>query len=163
MIISIIVATAHNSVIGKDNNLIWHISEDLRYFKATTSGHTVIMGRKSYESIGRPLPNRRNIIITRNSDFSAPGCEVVNSIEHAIELSNDGNSEEVFIIGGGEIYRQSIDKADKLYITHVDNNYEGDTYFPGIKMSEWKKVSSEKHIRGEKFEYPFEFAIYERA
>lgn len=160
MITSIIVAIAENMVIGKDNDLIWRISEDLRYFKKTTTGHTVIMGRKSYESIGRPLPNRRNIIITRNSSFIAGGCEVVGSIDEAIAACK--GEEEIFIIGGGEIYRQTLEKADKLYITFVRHNYEGDTFFPEIDFSKWREISCEKHERGEKFEHPFDFVTYEK-
>lgn len=160
MILSIIVAVAKGGVIGVNNSLIWHISEDLRYFKSVTTGSTIIMGRKSYESIGRPLPNRRNIVVSRNSSFTAEGCEVVSTIDEAISLCN--GDEKAYIIGGGEIYRQTIDMVDMLYVTHVDYGYEGDTYFPEIDQTKWGKVSSDIHERGEKFEHPFEFATYKR-
>ncbi|MFI3321726.1 MAG: dihydrofolate reductase [Rikenellaceae bacterium] len=160
MTTSIIVAIAKNRVIGKDNSLIWHISEDLRYFKRITTAHTIIMGRKSYESIGRPLPNRRNIVVSRNSDYSAAGCECVTSIESAIELCKD--EQEIFIIGGGEIYKSTLPLADKLYITEVKHDYEGDTFFPEIDFSQWKEISRESYERGEKYEYPFDFVVYER-
>lgn len=160
MILSIIVAVAKGGVIGANNGLIWHISEDLRYFKAVTTGSTIIMGRKSYESIGRPLPNRRNIVISRNSSFAAEGCEVAATIDQALALCSQ--DENVYIIGGGEIYRQTIDMVDKLYITHVDHSYEGDTYFPEIDYTKWEKIFSEPHERGEKYDYPFEFATYKR-
>jgi dihydrofolate reductase len=153
--ISIIVAVAEGGVIGGGGDLLWHISEDLRRFKQITSGHTVIMGRKTYDSIGRPLPKRRNIVITRNGEWSAEGCERAESLEQAIAMC--AGEEEVFIIGGGEIYRQSMALADKLYLTQVNKPYEGDTYFPEIRPEEWQEVSRESFERGEKFEHPFEF------
>jgi dihydrofolate reductase len=153
--ISIIVAVAEGGVIGGGGDLLWHISEDLRRFKQITSGHTVIMGRKTYDSIGRPLPKRRNIVITRNGEWSAEGCERAESLEQAIAMC--AGEEEVFIIGGGEIYRQSMALADKLYLTQVNKPYEGDTYFPEIRPEEWLEVARESFERGEKFEHPFEF------
>lgn len=153
--ISIIVAVAEGGVIGGGGDLLWHISEDLRRFKQITSGHTVIMGRKTYDSIGRPLPKRRNIVITRNGEWSAEGCERAESLEQAVAMC--AGEEEVFIIGGGEIYRQSMAIADKLYLTQVNKPYEGDTYFPEIRPEEWQEVSRESFERGEKFEHPFEF------
>jgi dihydrofolate reductase len=153
--ISIIVAVAEGGVIGGGGDLLWHISEDLRRFKQITSGHTVIMGRKTYDSIGRPLPKRRNIVITRNGEWSAEGCERAESLEQAVAMC--AGEEEVFIIGGGEIYRQSMALADKLYLTQVNKPYEGDTYFPEIRPEEWQEVSRESFERGEKFEHPFEF------
>lgn len=160
MIISIVVAVAKNNVIGDQNRLIWHISEDLKYFKALTTSHTIIMGRKSYESIGKPLPNRRNIIISRNIRFRADGCEVAASIDDALNLCK--GEDEVFIIGGGQIYKQSLEMANRLYITEIDHNYEGDTHFPEIDKSIWKEQSRKSFERGEKYEYPFDFVIYER-
>ena len=135
--ISIIVAVAEGGVIGGGGDLLWHISEDLRRFKQITSGHTVIMGRKTYDSIGRPLPKRRNIVITRNGEWSAEGCERAESLEQAVAMC--AGEEEVFIIGGGEIYRQSMSLADKLYLTQVYKPYEGDTYFPEIRPEEWQE------------------------
>lgn len=157
--ISIIVAIASNGVIGGGGDLLWHISEDLRRFKQITSGHPVIMGRKTFDSIGRPLPNRQNIVITRNSEWSVDGCLRAGSLQEAISLCD--SSQEVFIIGGGEIYRQAISLADKLYITYVDTSYEGDTFFPTIG-EEWQIVAEERFERGEKFEHPFRFVDYIR-
>ena len=115
--LSIIVAVSENNAIGKDNNLLWHISEDLKHFKEITSGHSVLMGRKTFESLGKKLPNRRNIVITRNPDYTAEGCEMASSLEDAVRLC--AGEEEVFVIGGGEIYRQARDMASKLYLTVV--------------------------------------------
>ena len=142
MIISIIVAVAENNVIGKGNKLIWHISEDLKRFKQLTTGHHIIMGRKTYESIGKPLPNRTNIIITRDSQFTAQGCIIANSLENAFEIAS--NDTEVFIIGGGEIYRQAIPFADKIYLTKIHAEFKGDTYFPPLNPDEWTFESTEK-------------------
>lgn len=157
--LSIIVAVAENGVIGRNNELIWHISEDLKYFKRITSGHAVIMGRKTFESIGKPLPNRTNIVISRNTELKPEGITVVSSLNEAVALLNP--AEENFIIGGGSIYREAIGLADKLYLTKVHHSYEGDTHFPEIG-GEWKEISREDFNRGEKFEYPFSFIVYER-
>jgi len=142
MEISIIVAIAENGVIGGGNELLWHIPDDLKRFKRITSGHSVIMGRKTFESIGKPLPNRRNIVITRNSEFRVDGIEVANSLRTALEMTK--SEDEVFIIGGGEIYRQALPLANKLYITRVHDKYEGDTFFPDIDIHEWKLVNTDK-------------------
>ena len=158
--ISIIVAVAANNVIGGENKLLWHIREDLQRFKTLTSGHAVVMGRKTWESLGRPLPNRTNIVITRNPDYEPDGALVAQSLEAAIELAKgDG---EIFVIGGGEIYRQAMSIADRLYITHVECNYEGDTTFPDILAEQWRVVEESRFERGEKYEYPFRFTNYER-
>ncbi|MCH5330176.1 MAG: dihydrofolate reductase [Alistipes sp.] len=156
---TIIAAVAQNGVIGDDNALLWHISEDMRRFRALTSGHTVIMGRKTYESIGRPLPNRRNIVLTRGG-FSVAGCESYASLESA--LSSLSSEEEVFIIGGAQVYALTMDIADCLELTIIERDYEGDVSFPLADLSEWRLVSSERHERGETFEYPFRFERYER-
>jgi dihydrofolate reductase len=164
--ISIIVAVADNLAIGKDNNLLWHISEDLKYFKRVTAGHTVIMGRKTWESIGRPLPNRRNIVISRSLKAdSLPGAEVFPSLELALSASGgtDSSNEEVFIIGGGEIYRQALPIADRLYLTKVNTTIDNaDTFFPMVDNRAWREVGRESFERGEKFERPFEFIVLER-
>lgn len=160
--ISIIVAVADNLAIGKDNNLLWHISEDLKYFKRITGGHTVIMGRKTWESIGRPLPNRRNIVISRSLKVdSLAGAEVFGSLESAL-VTLPAN-EEHFIIGGGEIYREALPLAEKLYITfvHITVN-DADTFFPEVEEREWREVGRESFERGEKFGRPFEFVVLER-
>ncbi len=140
--LSIIVAVAENGAIGCHNKLLWHISEDLKRFKRLTSGHPVVMGRKTFESIGRPLPNRQNIVITRNPDLRIEGVDVVGSIEEAIKLCDP--NEEVFIIGGGEIYRQAMHLAQKLYLTMVYQSPEGDTFFPQINENEWTEVCREQ-------------------
>lgn len=158
--ISIIVAIARDGVIGGGNALLWHISEDLRRFKSITTGHPVVMGRKTYESLGRPLPNRVNVVITRQRDFVAAGCSVVGSLQEALELF--ANEQEVFIIGGGEIYTQAMQVADRLYITDVDADYPGDTYFPQWDKSKWTLISSEHYEKGERFDKPFTFNDYER-
>lgn len=158
--ISIIVAVAQNGVIGSDNRLLWHISEDMKMFRRVTTGHPVIMGRKTFESLARPLPNRTNVVVTRNTDYRPEGVEVVHSLEEAVAMFPD--SEELFIIGGGEIYRQAMPLADRLYITKVYADYEGDTRFPDLNRDEWTLVSSERHERGEQFPHPFEFLVYKR-
>ena len=142
MIISIIVAIAHNNVIGANNRLLWHIPEDLKRFKALTTNHTVIMGRKTYQSIGRPLPNRKNIVISRNVSFKAEGCEVLASLEQALQRC--GNEDEVFIMGGGEIYRQALPKANRLYLTKIEQTYMGDTFFPEFNQHDWRMVQEHK-------------------
>ena len=158
--VSIIVAVAQNGVIGRDNKLIWHISEDLKRFKAMTTGHPIIMGRKTFESLGRPLPNRRNIVVTRNPHYPAEGVEVADSLGEAIGMFT--GDEEVFIIGGAEIYRQAMPLADRFYLTEVCHDYEGDTYYPAWDREEWELVSEERRERGEKFPYPFRFLDYKR-
>lgn len=160
--LNIIVAVAENGVIGGSNTLLWHISEDLRRFKQLTTGHPVIMGRKTYLSIGRSLPNRRNIVISRQSDLQIEGCEVFSSLETAIEACRTAGSEQAFVIGGGEVYRQALPLADRIHYTRVCHPYEGDTTFPALDPTEWALVSEERFERGEKYEYPYSFEIYER-
>lgn len=158
--VSIIVAIAQNGTIGDKNSLLWHIKEDMRFFRTTTSGHAVVMGRKTFESLGsRPLPKRTNIVITR-ADRVFEGALTAHSLEEAIRLAE--GDEEIFIIGGAQIYREALRIADRMYITRVMHDYEGDTSFPDIDLSEWKLVAEEKHDRGEEYEYPFAFLTYER-
>lgn len=158
--IALVVAMAGNNAIGKDNQLLWYISEDLQFFKKLTLGGTVIMGRKTYESIGRPLPKRRNIVITRTEGYLADGAEIVHSLEEALSIAE--SDEKVFIIGGGEIYRQAISFADMLYITKVDRTYDADTFFPDIEYSQWKEVDRVDFERGATYEYPFSFFTYKK-
>ncbi|MCD8173191.1 MAG: dihydrofolate reductase [Alistipes sp.] len=158
--ISIIAAVAQNGVIGGENKLLWHIPEDLRRFKAITSGHPVVMGRKTFESLGRPLPNRTNIVVTRNRGYSAEGISTAGSLEEALAMLPSG--EEVFVIGGGEIYRQALPIADRLYITEVLHDYEGDTTFLAVDPAQWQEESSEYHPHGEKYPYPFRCVNYRR-
>lgn len=147
MDISIIAAIAENNVIGFENKLIWHIKEDLQRFKSLTMGHHIIMGRKTYESIGRPLPGRTNIIITRNKDFIANGCIIVNSLEEAIK-SVHFLEDNIFIIGGAEIYKQAYTLADRLYLTRVHAEFVGDVYFPEINNNDWivENINNRKSI-----------------
>ena len=152
--IKIIVAMSKNRVIGDSNTLIWHLPEDLKRFKQLTTGNAIVMGRKTYESIGRPLPNRRNIIITRDKDYSIEGCEVVNSLEEAFLITGS----DCFVIGGGEIYKQSLSYSEKIYLTLIDKNFEGDTEFPEIN-GEWKEINKEDF---ESSEFNWSFIEYER-
>ena len=156
--INLIAAVSKNWVIGNNNSLIWKLPADLRRFKEITSGHPVIMGRKTYESIGRPLPNRRNIIITRDENYTVSGCEITHSLTDALDLVKDS---EVFIIGGGEIYQQSMSIADRIYLTVVHEDFNGDTYFPEIG-DEWIKVKREDHQPDEKNQYKYSFIDYEK-
>lgn len=142
MKINIIVAVAENGAIGCHNKLLWHISEDLKRFKRLTTGNPIVMGRKTFDSIGRALPNRQNVVISRNEELKIGGGDVVGSLEAAYELLKD--SEEIFVIGGGEIYRQAMAKADKLFLTKVYQSPEGDTFFPEISFNEWQEVSKEE-------------------
>lgn len=163
MKISIIVALSRNRVIGKDGRLPWHIPEDLRWFKQKTYGHTVIMGRKTYESIGRILPGRENIIITGQKNYSAPGAKIFNSLEEALKNAEMGinkfhKNEEVFIIGGESIFNQALGFAHRLYFTLIHRDFEGDTFFPPIPEGRFKKVYEEKH----EGDIPFSFMILEK-
>ncbi len=162
MIISCILAKTKNDVIGKDNDMPWHISDDLKYFKKITSGHAILMGRKNFESIGRVLPNRTNIIITRNKDYKVPGAIVVHSIEEGLKYALENKEEEAFIIGGGQIYNQSADYWDKIYITQIDADIQGDVYFSDVNFEDWKLISQECHKKSEVNEYDFCFEVYER-
>lgn len=158
--ISIIVAVASNGVIGDKNSLLWHIREDMVHFRTTTSGHPVIMGRKTYDSIGRPLPKRTNVVITRDTNLVIEGCTVVHSLEEAVSMFD--SAEEVFVIGGAQIYAQALPLAERIYLTVVGKEYEGDTSFPDIDYAEWIELSREDYDRGEEFEYPFSFITLER-
>ncbi len=157
--INIIVAIAAGNVIGNDNKLLWHISEDMKYFRQTTSGHAVVMGRKTYDSIGRPLPNRHNVVITRQQ-IEIEGCSVVHSLEEALELL--AGEEDIFIIGGAEIYALALPVADRLYITRVGGYYVGDTHFPAWESTEWMPIRTIEFERGKEFEHPFSFEVLGR-
>ena len=140
---------------------MWHIKEDMRFFRTTTSGHPVIMGRKTFESLGsKPLPKRTNIVITR-ADREFEGALTAHSLEEAIRMA--GEDQEIFIMGGAQIYREALSVVDRMYITHVESDYEGDTSFPEVDYSQWKLVDVVRHERGEEYEYPFEFRTYDRA
>ena len=165
MIISMIAAVAANNVIGKDNDLVWRLPDDMKYFMETTRDHFVIMGRKNYESIPhkyRPLPNRVNIIITRQKDYQAPDCIVTNTMKEALDYAKEQDQEEVFIIGGGQVYKQSLPLVHKLYITEVHENFEGDTYFPEFDQRLWNEISRKHHPKDDKHQHEFDFVIYKR-
>lgn len=158
--VSIIVAIAQNGTIGDKNALLWHIKEDMRFFRTTTSGHAVVMGRKTFESLGsRPLPKRTNIVITR-ADRSFEGALTAHSLSEAIAMAE--GDEEIFIIGGAQIYAEALAVADRMYITRVEHDYEGDTSFPAVDLSAWRLVAEERYERGEEYEYPFAFLTYDR-
>jgi len=157
MIITI-AAIGINNELGKDNQLIWHLPNDFKRFKTFTTGHYIIMGRKTFESFPKPLPNRTHVIITRQKNYTVENCIVVNSLKKAIAVCP--KDEDVYIIGGGEIYNQSIDFADKLEITRVYHSFEADTFFPEIDASKWKLVSEEFHPKDEKHAYDFCFQTY---
>lgn len=156
--ISLIVAHDNNRVIGYENAMPWHLPGDLQYFKEQTMGKPMIMGRKTFESIGRPLPGRRNIVITRNRDYEAEGIEVVYSLDEALQLAQ--GAEEIMIIGGQQIFTESLPIADRLYITHIDHEFVGDTYFPAYEG--WELVSAKDRIQALEG-YTFQYCIYERA
>lgn len=157
---SIVVAISANNAIGKNNQLLWHLPADLKHFKAITTGHPIIMGRKTFDSIGRPLPNRRNIVITRNSDLKIEGVEIVNSIADALSLCEKEN--EVFIIGGAEIYKHALAFTDRIYLTTVHQVYEADAFFPEINEKEWKTIHQEYHPADEKNSVAYTFSTLER-
>jgi dihydrofolate reductase len=159
--ITLIVAKAVNNVIGNNNELIWHLPNDLKRFKILTTGHPILMGRKTFESIGRPLPNRTNIVITRNSEWKQEGIEIATSLENAIEIASKIDS-EIFIIGGGNIYQQSLALADVLEVTEVHQEFEGDTYFPEIDGTIWKETFREKHPIDEKHKMEYSFVTYQK-
>jgi dihydrofolate reductase len=160
MRLSIIVAMDDNQLIGQNNALPWHLPADLAYFKKTTTGKTVLMGRKTYQSIGFPLPNRRNIIISRNSDFQAKDCEVVNSINAALTLAK--NNDEVMVMGGASFYKQMLPSVDRLYITQIEGEFEGDAHFPQFSRDDFVETFRESHTPDEKNKHIYRFTILDR-
>ncbi|MFD2245691.1 dihydrofolate reductase [Pontibacter ruber] len=154
--ISIVVAIADNNVIGKDNQLIWHLPADLRHFKQKTMGHPMIMGRKTFDSIGKPLPGRTTIIVTRQEDYTAEGCLVAHSIQEALEKAKELDP-QVSIIGGAEIYKQALPFVDVIYLTRVHHTFDGDTFFPELNEAEWEQISAAPHEPDEKNKYPYTF------
>lgn len=160
--ITLIAAAAENNALGKDNDLIWHLPNDFKRFKHITTGHFIVMGRKTFESFPKPLPNRTHVIITRQADYAVPeGCIVVNSLKKAIEICP--KDEDLFIIGGGEIYKQSMAIADKIELTRVFTAPEADTFFPEIDLKEWKLTFEEFHPKDDKHDFDFSFLTYVRA
>lgn len=165
MTISLIAALTRNRVIGKDNDLPWHLPDDMKYFMQTTSRHTVIMGRRNYDSIPekfRPLPNRTNLVVTRQQGFQAPGCTVVHSMEEALNAARESGDEEVFVIGGAEIYRLGLPLAKRMYLTEIDVILAGDTHFPPWQVAEWREISRVHHPADARHAYSFDFVVYER-
>lgn len=162
MRISMIVATAKNGVIGKDNALPWHLPADLKYFKFITMGKPIVMGRKTFDSIGRPLPGRQNIVITRDTSWHADGITIIHDVEDLVSVLDDPDANEVMIIGGAQIYNALIDKADRLYITEVDLDVDGDAFFPKLKKDEWTQVSCDPHPAQDS-QPSYSFIMYERA
>lgn len=162
MTISLVVAASENNAIGKNGQLLWHLPNDLKFFKNTTWGFPVIMGRKTFESVNKPLPGRTNIVITSKPDWEAKGVITVRSLEESIQKAGETNSKQAFIIGGGEIYKQSMDIADKIYITRVHANLEGDTFFPTIDKSKWQLIEDEIFEIDEKHAYSYSFQIWEK-
>jgi len=166
MKVSLIVAVSENGVIGKDNDLIWHLPKDMKFFKETTQDHHVIMGRKNFESIPhkfRPLPNRTNVIITRQSDYKAEGCLVVNSVEESIEIAKQNGDTEPFIIGGGQIYKIALEQnlVDRIYLTRIHHPFEGDTFFPELN-SDWEELKREDRYADEKNKHNYSFIVLEK-
>jgi dihydrofolate reductase len=155
---TIIAAIAENNALGKDNDLIWHLPADLIRFRKTTTGHHIIMGRKTYESIGKPLPNRTTVIITRNKDYKAEGCIIVDSIEAALEVAKF--DESPFIIGGAQIYKEAINLVEQLDITEVHHQFEADVYFPAIDPTIWKEIKRESFEPNDKNNYSYSFVSY---
>lgn len=165
MIISLIAALTENRVIGKNNDLPWHLPDDMKYFMQTTKGHYVIMGRKNWDSIPekfRPLPNRTNLVITRQPDFRAPGATVVNSLNQALEIARTAGQPEVFVIGGAEIYRLALPLASRLYLTEIQTQLQGDTFFPDYDRQAWVERSRNHHSADERHLFPFDFVIYDK-
>jgi dihydrofolate reductase len=171
MILSLIAAIGKKNELGINNQLLWNLPSDLKHFRDITSGHPVIMGRKTFESIGRPLPNRKNIVITRDASYSAPGIFVAHSLDEALQLvarEQGSKFEEVdeeveaFVIGGGQLYLEALPRANRLYLTHVDAELSADTYFPEVNCDEWEEISSESHDADADHAYNYRFAIYKR-
>ena len=160
MSINLIVAMAKNRVIGINNKMPWHLPADFAWFKKTTLGHPVVMGRKTFESIGKPLPGRRNIVVSRNSSWRAEGCEVFNSLTAA--LAGSGATEQTFIIGGASLYQETLPIADRLYVTEVDASPKGDTFFPTLASNQWQEQWREHHAADAKNAYAMDFVVLNR-
>jgi dihydrofolate reductase len=160
--ISLVVAASENNAIGKNNQLLWHLPNDLKFFKNTTWGSVVVMGRKTFESVNKPLPGRTNIVITQQANWNAENVIVASSLDDAIQKAHATNCKEIFIIGGGEIYKQSLPLADKVYLTRVHTQIDGDTFFPVLNETDWTLISNENFEADEKHLYNYTFQIFER-
>lgn len=155
----IIAAMDKNQVIGKNNTLPWHLPADLKHFKKVTMGKPIIMGRKTFESIGKPLPGRQNIILTRDKNYHATGCSIIHSID---EINKHTDAEEIFVIGGSEIFNQLLPFAQKLYLTFIDAQFDGESYFPKWQKNEWHEIYREDHLADEQNKYNYSFVTYEK-
>lgn len=165
MIISAIAALTQNKVIGKNNDLPWKLPDDMKFFMQTTKGHHVIMGRKNYDSLKgkfKPLPDRTNIVITRQQNYSAPGCVVLNAVEPGLKLAKKNGEQECFIIGGAEIYKLAMPYTNRLYLTEIQANINGDTFFPDFNKSDWKESFRKHHPADERHAYAFDFVVYDK-
>lgn len=162
MVISLVVAAANNNVIGKDNQLLWRLPNDMKLFKNTTWGMPVLMGRKTFESLGKPLPGRKNIILSRNAGFKPEGTVTVQTMDDALFLVKEMDIKELMVIGGGEIYKMAFEKASRIYLTRVDAEPEGDTWFPSIDPKEWKLVRQKDYPADEKNKLAHSFQVWER-
>ena len=160
MIRTLVVAMARNRVIGRDNQLPWRLPDEIAYFKRVTMGHPVIMGRRTYESIGKPLPGRKNIVVTHDRAYSAPGCTVVGSLQEAWQAA--GNAAEACVIGGTSLFRESLPIADRIHLTEVEADVAGDTYFPEFDRGQWTETEVERHAADERHAYPYRIALLER-
>ena len=158
--LTLIAAAGENNALGKNNDLVWHLPDDFKRFKKMTSGHHIIMGRKTFESFPQPLPNRTHVVITRRENYKKEGIIIVHSLERALELTKE--DPQPFIIGGGEIYKMAIEVADKIELTRVHGTFEADTYFPEIDENQWKLVAEEYHDKDAKHEFAFTYLTYER-
>lgn len=161
MKISLIAAAAENNVIGVDNDLPWRLPDDMKFFVQCTKGHHILTGRKNLESFGKLLPNRTNIVLTRDKDYSFEGAYIFNELDAALEFAKNRGEHELMVIGGGEIYRQTIDRAHRIYLTRVHTEIEGDTYFPEIG-DEWKLIEEKKHAQDDRHAYAFTFQVFEK-
>ncbi|APG60319.1 dihydrofolate reductase [Christiangramia salexigens] len=159
--LTMIAAAAENNALGKDNDLVWHLPDDFKRFKRLTSGHHIIMGRKTFESFPKLLPDRTHVIITRKKDYNPDGCIVVNSLEEAVKVSK--LDDQPFIIGGGEIYKMGMEIADRIELTRVHGEFDADTYFPEIDENKWKVVKDQFHEKDEKHKFAFTYLTYERS
>ncbi len=165
MIISLIAAVAQNGVIGKNNDLPWRLPDDMKYFMQTTKGHHVIMGRKNYDSLPakfKPLPDRTNWVVTRQKNLHAPGCKVVATLEEALQGARTAQEQEVFVIGGAEIYKLALPVAHRLYLTEIKSNIPGDVFFPAVEKSLWQETSRKEHPADDRHAHAFDFVVYER-
>ncbi|MDR2283483.1 MAG: dihydrofolate reductase [Sphingobacterium sp.] len=158
--ITLIVAAAENNAIGKDNQMPWHLPNDFKYFKKSTIDHSIVMGRKTFESIGKPLPERRNIVLTRDQQYNNPGIDVANSLQDVLTYCRD--EREIFIIGGANIYQQALPLAQRVLLTRVHATIDGDAFFPELPSTEWELVSQEKHNKDEKHAYDYTFEVWEK-